>query len=177
MNINPKREVARILENLLAEIGPIAMGFRIQGFTAHILLEMGFSIRAVNSSGHPDIIAQNGDRIIRVEVEADTRGVGLHLPNSDDLASLAVKSPNDSGFFSVLICSPLSRWIVIDSYRLKNRSNKLSSSLLEVLSNREQSEIWSDTFERIIIGNKVHINSFRYNWLVRQAILGKSLII
>jgi hypothetical protein len=170
------RQVGRILEELLAEVGPVKMGFRVQGMVAHIMLAQGYRILEVNSSGHPDIIAQGNGGVIRVEVEADTRGIGVHLPQPADLVSLHTHAPGDQGYFAVVICGPLPSWIVIDSYRLENRSIKLSLPLLETLSNRSLSEDWSRLFEQLVIQNGTTLKNFTFEWLARQALNQRCLI-
>jgi hypothetical protein len=116
------RQTGRLLENLLAEVGPIEMGFRMQAYAAHIVLAQGYRVTEIKSSRHPDLIAEKENCTIRVEVEADTRGLGLHLPEAEDLDALSPRSPLDRGYFTVAICSPLPRWIVVDSIRLADRS-------------------------------------------------------
>ena len=176
MNTSPTRKIGRIIENLLAEVGPVEMGFRIQGLAAHILLAMGLFITEVKSSGHPDIVAQSERGSVRVEVEADTRGIGVHLPDPDDLLALLPKSQNDSGFFAVAICSPLPKWIIIDSYKLIDRKTKLSLPLLDALRNLEQSKAWSSIFEKIVLNNANQISNYTFDWLARQAIQQRCIL-
>ena len=170
------RQVGRILEKLLADVGPIEMGFRVQGLAAHIVLALGYRVTEVKSSGHPDLTAQGELGIVRVEVEADTMGIGIHLPGSDDLAALRARSSYDQGYFAVAICSPLPRWIVVDSYRLEDRKAKLTLPLLDALCNREQSEEWSGLFEQLVLVHAHHVGDFSFEWLAEQALEQRCLI-
>ena len=147
------------------------------GIAAHVLLAMGLCIAEVNSSGHPDIVAQSEHGIVRVEVETDTRGIGTHLPEPDDFAALAARSQGDSGFFAVLICSPFPKWIILDSYKLENRKTKLPLPLLDALRNKEQSREWSKLFLEIILENQSQLRNYSFEWLVRLAIAQKCLIL
>ncbi len=176
MNDDRTRQAGRVLEDLLAEVGPVEMGFRMQGLAAHILLAMGFCITEVNSSGHPDIVAQSEQGIIKVEVEADTRGIAVHLPEPADFLALSVRSPGDLGYFAILICSPLPKWIIIDSYKLKGRKTKLALPLLDALRNKEQSRIWSSLFVQLVLENRNHLSDYSFEWLARLAIAQKCLI-
>jgi hypothetical protein len=170
------RQTGRLLEQLLAEVGPIEMGFRIQAYAAHILLAQGYRITEIKSSRHPDLIAEKEKCTIRVEVEADIRGLGLHLPEADDLEALCPRSPDDRGYFTVVSCGPLPRWILVDSVKLVHRKNKLALPLLEALCDIEQSQIWSDSFDRIILENSQHLIDFSFHWLCKQALEQKCLI-
>lgn len=176
MRTNTTRQVGRFLEGLLAEVGPVEMGFRMQGLAAHIVLAQGYQITEIKSSGHPDLVAQGEGGVIRVEVEADTRGIGVHLPEPDDLIALRAHSPGDRGYFAVAVCSPLPKWIVVDSCRLEDRKAKLFLPLLDALSNREQSDDWSELFEQIVIEHGNRLGDFSFEWLCRQALEQKCLI-
>jgi hypothetical protein len=174
--VDSKRTAGRFLENLLSEVGPVEMGFRIQGLAAQIILALGYRVLEVKSSGHPDLVAQAAMGIVRVEIEADTMGSGVHLPEPKDLTALCPQSPGDEGYFAIAICSLFPRWIVIDSNRLVDRKTKLVLPLLESLSNREQSEIWSELFEQLILDYGNRLVDFSFTWLVEQALEQRCLI-
>ena len=170
------RQAGRLLEGLLAKVGPVEIGFRVQGMATHILLALGYQVTEVRSSGHPDIVAKGERGVVRVEIEADTRGIGLHLPEPDDLAALRARSPGDLGYFAIAICSPLPRWIVVDSYRLNGRKAKLPLPLLDALGNREQSEAWSGLFQRLIVEHGNRLGDFSFQRLAGLALEQRCLI-
>jgi hypothetical protein len=170
------RRAGRLLEDLTVEIGPVEMGFRIQGIAAHILLAMGYSILEIKSSSHPDIIARNKIGITRVEVEANIQGIGTHLPLPADIASLLPQVYGDRGLFAISICSPLPKWIVIDYNKFQGKKNKLPISVLEALSNKELSNEWSQLFIKILTINSSHLKYFSFEYLSKLAKSNKCLI-
>lgn len=170
------RKAGRLLEQLLAEVGPVEMGFRIQGLAAHVMLALGYRIIKIKSSGHPDVVAEKEQGIVRVEVEANTRGIGLHLPEPTDLIALDSKEPGDEGYFAVAICTPFPKWIVVDSYRLTNRKTKLALPWLEAISNKGHSQDWSQAFIRILEQHSDHLVDFSFEWLAKQALEQRCLV-
>jgi hypothetical protein len=174
--MNVTRQAGRVLESLLAQVGPVEMGFRVQGLAAHMLLALGYRISEVNSSGHPDVVAQGTRGVVRVEVEADTRGIGVHLPKPEDLTALSPQTPGDRGYFAIAVCSPLPIWIVVESYKLVDRRFKLALPLLEALSDQVESETWSGLFEELVVQYGSRLGDFSFQWLARQALQQTCLI-
>ena len=61
-------EAARILNDL--NISPSELGYRAQALFAETLARMGATIDAVARTGHPDVTAQIGGRLLRIQVKA-----------------------------------------------------------------------------------------------------------
>ena len=174
--VTGRRQTGRLLEKLLSDVGPVEMGFRMQAVAAHVLLGQGNRIIAVNNSGHPDIIASSENVIIRVEVEADIRGTGEHLPKEADLEALKPLAPTDKGYFAILVCSPFPKWIVVDSSKFTGRRYKLSLSLLDVLCNKTQTNEWNDLFLKFIDAQGEHLGDYSFQWLSQKALEQSCLI-
>jgi len=169
------RRTGRCLEDLLTQVGPIELGFRIQGLAAHLLMAQGLKIVGVYSQGHPDIVAVGDQGTMRFEIEANTSGVGSHQLTAADLGSLKPITPTDQGFFGVAICAHYPRWLIINQARLSARTGPAPLPVLEALSELDLSERWTRLFRQLITRHCEHLYAYSFELLSEWARSGRGL--
>jgi len=92
----------RVLKQLLHRKGPEWLGYWIQGIAAHIMLRLGVINIKVKTTGHPDIEGYIDGGVVRVEIECDTTGGGLHNLTAADIYGLMPRSPLDQAHYGLL---------------------------------------------------------------------------
>lgn len=169
-------QAGKCLETLKDAIGPVELGFRVQGLAAHILLRLGARVLEINSQGHPDIVAENERGIMRIEVEAHIHGSRARLLTKEDLEAIAPRRSTDQGYFALALCSPYPTWLLIEYSRLQRRhGTPASPAILQALSDAETSKRWTAEFITLLIEHCQHLPAFLFDFLVRRALEGKSL--
>ena len=169
------RHAGRCLENLRTLVGPIQLGYRIQGMAAHLLLAQGLEVVGVYSQGHPDIVAVGSQGTLRFEIEANTSGIGSHQLTAQDLVSLKPQAPGDRGFLGVAICGPYPRWLIVDQARLAARTSPAPLPVLDALSEQGLSTTWTCLFSRLICKHCEHLQDYSFDLLAEWARTGRGL--
>ena len=138
-----------------------------------MLLRLGFRIDAVNSSGHPDIVAIKDGKEFRFEVEAEVEDPRRRMLTEEDMASLLGRS-DVSGYYALAISFPDPRWVVVDADKLVDR-RPVPNMLLEALSDSEFSSMWTQEYINILSSSCSEIRRMTFPILNERAIRGRSL--
>ena len=137
------------IERIYSSASSGEVGYKVQALAAHVLLRLGYQIKEVNHSGHPDIVAIRDGREFRFEVEAEVTGPRLRKLTEADLASL-MEGPNVVGYYALAISSPEPYWVLVLASELAIRNSPSSNVLLEALSDREYSAEWTREYVRLL---------------------------
>ena len=142
-----------------SNLTPSDFGFQIQALAAHVLLRLGYKVIEVNHQGHPDITAILHGREYRFEVEAEVAGPRPRQLTPADFESLA-ETPN--GYYALAISAPSPYWVIVPVSKLVNRKHPSSNILLEALSDKEYSAIWTRTYIELLrdAGRQIRLASF-----------------
>ena len=162
------------VERIRLSISAVQFGYKIQALGAHVLLRLGYDIVAVNSSGHPDIVAIKGGKEIRFEVEAEVTGPRLRMLKDADFKSL-ISGPNVIGYYALAVSFPTPYWVLVPASRLFDRNLPAANVLLEALSDRQYSAEWTREYRRLLHGACRQIRLASFNDLSRMALAGLSL--
>lgn len=172
INFHEQLNCGSLLQNFYKKVGPIEFGYWMQGIAAHILLKIGFNILEINSSGHPDILGfLNGARM-SFEIETDSSGKGLHSLTVPDIRGLRPPSSLDNGYYALLKATIRPEWIILSYERCTKLTQHLQIPVIETYSDRNLSELWTNTLIRIILDNKGSIFTFNYSKLKEMALKG-----
>ena len=161
------------IERLRLDTNSSEFGYRIQALAAHVLLRLGFRIDAVNSSGHPDIVATKDGREFRFEVEAEVDGPRRRMLTEEDMASLLGES-DVFGYYALAISFPDPRWVLVDAGNLVGRG-PVPNMLLEALSDSEFSSMWTLEYTNILSSSCRELRRMTFPSLSEWAIRGRSL--
>lgn len=170
-------EVKAVLDSLRAAYGDGEFGYRMQALFAHVLLRIGALVTEVNAKGHPDVKADLGDRILKVQVKTTLHGNrGRNsLFSQDDLQG--IKSEGKIvGYLAVLDCAEPVSWILIP----ENRLHTLVGSAFHIATFRaERTQILSDEctdeFLELVLAHKERLATLTFHILASRAIKGEPL--
>ena len=167
--LTPAR-VAAILRRLRAEVGDIEFGYRAQGLFAQVLKQLGASLVAVRSQGHPDIIALLGGRLTRVEVEIASMSDRYHVIKADDAVALAPTERNEQGYLAVLDIAEPVRWAPIEYSRIRRRLGRQPLATMHALAHRELARACNDAFAEIVIANAEQLPALTFHLLCQRVL-------
>lgn len=148
-------------------------GYKIQALAAHVLLGLNHRVRAVNPTGHPDVVSVRGAKEFRFEVEAEVIGVKRTLLTSSDFAGLL--SPGVCGFFALAVSFPRPFWVLVPAQSLARRDRPAGHALLKALSDKELSTAWTDEYVSLIGRSCRDVLDRSFDQLVQRAIDGRAL--
>ena len=74
MSESGEAAASECLQRIRAGTDASGFGYKIQALAAHVLVRLGYRVKEVNSSGHPDIAAARNGREFRFEIEAEVAG-------------------------------------------------------------------------------------------------------
>ena len=167
-------KVFRILHNVREKIGDSDFGLRAQGLLAHTLLRLGNKIIEINAQGHPDIIVEMENQLIRLEVEAAIGKGRRRIIKDEDLEAIKPRTKNEIGYFAVLDCGLPFRWLLIDYERLKWRNSELLFMItLYALLNEKISIKCTEEFSHMILSNAKQLPSLTFSILRNRALRGE----
>lgn len=160
------------IERMHSNLNQANFGFQIQALAAHVLLRLGYEVIAVNHQGHPDITAILHGREYRFEVEAEVSEPRLRQLTPADFASL---TETPCGYYALAISSPSPYWVIVPVGNLVDRKHPSSNMLLEALSDKEYSAIWTRAYIELLrdAGQQIRLASFSY--LRQLALAGSGL--
>ena len=169
-------KVFKCLHNLRENLGDSALGFRIQGFFAHTLIQLGVEILEINAQGHPDVVGKIENKRIKYEVEALMGKTRKRIIDGDDIEAIKPQSLNEKGYFGVLDCRLPPEWILVNYNRLKWRiSESLSIVTLKSLSEKELSSKCTSQFYALILTNSERLSRLSFSILQERALKGEDL--
>ena len=160
----------RLLQDFRQRQGPEKFGYWIQGVSAHILLRLGLIDLDINNSGHPDISGFLNGGKIRLEVEADCSGKGIHSLTQPDIEGMHPLSALDKGYYALLKATIRPEWIVVPYQNCVRLEEPLQIPIIETYRDIELSELWTNKLIRIIIDNQNRIFEFSYANLKEMAL-------
>ncbi len=159
------QRAGRILLPLRDSLPEPEVGYRLQGFAAHILLRLGARVLDVKNQGHPDIIASDAEGTIRIEVEADLGSGHSRLLSAADLVSLRPAERGDRGYFALAELGAFPRWKLIPVGRLELRTVEVTPVVLGVLADEDVSQAWTREFCAMVIRNETRLSALSYDRL------------
>ena len=163
----------KCLDRLLLGVSPSEFGYRVQALAAHVLLGMGYDIREINQSGHPDIVALRNGSEFRFEVEAEVGRPRPRQLTNADIDSLTTDL-RGSGYYALAISSPSPQWVVVPAAKLVGRP-PIPNILLEALSDEEYSWAWTREYMRLLADSCRRISLASYSHLSQMALSGRRL--
>ena len=147
------------IDRMRSNLSPSDFGFQIQALAAHVLLRLDYEIVAVNHRGHPDITAILYGREYRFEVEAEVSGPRPRQLTPEDFESL---TETPWGYYALAISTPYPYWVIVPVGNLVDRKYPSSNMLLEALSDKEYSAIWTRAYIELLrdAGRQIRLASF-----------------
>lgn len=167
------RQASDCLDGLRNSMSAAEYGYKIQALAAHVLLRLGYSVEAINRSGHPDIVVARDGRRLYFEVEAEVSGPRRRQLTTEDFLALSDLS-DGIGYFALAISFPVPRWIVVTAERLEDR-NPSSNVMLEALSDVDFSSAWTHAFLGLLNEKSRRIRRASFRELCEQALSGNGL--
>lgn len=145
-------------------------GLRIQALFAHALLRLGWVVREVKSSDHPDITAEAGQTKLKFEIEV------LSIPyqvKEDDVKALRPKI-GWGGYLALLDCGPPLCWFLLPYDAIKKQVSKsLHKPEIKRLSEPQFSKKCSEVFCSLLYENKERLENLTFPLLKEWAVNGK----
>lgn len=171
-------KVGHILNDLRHSIGDSEFGYRAQGFLAHTLMHLGWTIIDIKPQGHPDIIAHSGSRTLLLQaksIHAMTRRKGFSLEQKD-LEGIRPKDCDTTGYLAVLDCSIPVSWLLVDYHRLRRQVARPTHIVsLYAMENRELSIECTEEFVRLVSNHQSHLRNLDFHILCSRAFRGEPL--
>ena len=167
-------DASECIERIRSNVSPVEFGYKIQALAAHVLLQLGYRIEAVNRSGHPDIVAVRNGREFRFEVEAEAFGPRPRQLTAADLASLT-EAPSIVGYYALAISFPKPYWVLVPASVLARRTRPAPNMLLEALSDKEYSEEWTREYVGLLQDRCRRIELATFHYLRQTALEGRGL--
>lgn len=176
MKWDERYKVLKILYSLRENMGDSEFGLRIQGLLAHTLIRLGVKILEVKSQGHPDIVGEVENTLIKLEVEVAVGREGKRLIKEEDLEAIKPYTKGETGYLAILDCGLMLRWFLIDYSRLKWRCSEfLLMTTLQALSNARFSLTCTEEFFSMILSNAEQLPNFTFSLLRDRALKGERL--
>ena len=151
-----------------------AFGYWIQGLAAHVLLRLGYDVREINRTGHPDIEATKNGRLFRFEVEAEVIGPRARQLTGPDFNAL-LDGADVTGYFALAISFPMPYWVLVPAARLVRRGLPTGNALLEALSDSAFSDAWTREHVTLLQESYRKARRSSFNDLARLALAGHGL--
>ena len=169
----PEQEAAECYVRLRGSRQASDLGYLCQALAAHVLLRLGFGIRQICTTGHPDIVACRGESEFRFEIEAQVGRPRLRQLTTQDFSGLI--SARSVGYFGLLEPGTPPKWTLVDVTRLARRSGPIPQSVLHSLRDKHQSDSWTNEMTGLLAGSCRLLEVVSYEELRRQALHGMGL--
>lgn len=168
MNTDDLRfEAARILGDL--NVSPSELGYRAQALFAETLARMGATIDAVARAGHPDVTAQIGGCLLRIQVKA-TRHYSFSLA-AKDLEGIRPRFPQEEGYLAVLDLAPPLTWTCIRYARARMLVGRpVPLAMLKSMEDAQFSLECTVTCAQLLIEHRASIEAFTFSLLRKRAL-------
>ena len=173
MNSGLVQQATKCVEKIVLSMSPSEVGYIVQALAAHILLRLDFRVKAINRSGHPDIVATNGSNELRFEIEAEVLGPRSRLLTKEDIGSLT-SDGGAVGYYGLAIASPSPRWILVRVDRLVGR-DRSSIVLLDALKDDCLSDMWTNEYLSLLNDQCKRIQRSSFRTLRARALAGRGL--
>ena len=162
------------VDRLLSESTAVEFGYKMQALAAHVLLRLGYRIKEVNQSGHPDITAFRDGSEYRFEIEAQVSYPRPRQLEAADIESLA-DVPDGFGYYALAISFPKPYWVVVPVFKLADRKHPSSNVLLEALSDKQYSAEWTAEYWDMLSASCHEITITSFSRLSELAVSGNRL--
>lgn len=160
-------EAARILNDL--NVSPSELGYRVQALFAETLARMGATIHAVARTGHPDVTAQIGGRLLRIQVKA-TRHYSFSLA-AEDLEGIRPRFPQEEGYLAVLAVAPPLTWTCIRYARVRVLMGRpVPLAMLKSMEDAPFSSECTDSCVQLLIEHRASIEAFTFSLLRKRTL-------
>lgn len=160
-------EAARILKDL--DVSASELGYRAQALFAETLARMGATIDAVARAGHPDVTAQIGGRLLRVQVKA-TRQYSFSL-TAEDLKGIRPRSPQEDGYLAVLDLAPPLTWTCVRYVHLRALlGRQVPLAMLKSMADAPFSSQCTGSCVQLLIEHRASIEAFTFSLLRKRAL-------
>ena len=163
---------AECVRRIRADAGASAFGYKIQALAAHVLVRLGYGVTEVNSSGHPDIVAEKNGREYRFEVEAEIGEPRAHKLTERDFEAL-VAGGNTTGYFAMAASFPVPYWLLVPASKLVRRRTRARRALLEALGDGDFAEMWTRAYTALLHESCREIRRSSFRSLVEAALAGR----
>ena len=165
---------ARRLELLRRAIGNSEFGYRVQAMFANLLVRLGWAVVEINSQGHPDILAHQGERRLLVEVEFVPEFRRKHVVKQDDLDGTRVPDLYSKGYLALLNLAPPVSWFLLDTDLLRGRgAGTFLLVTLRALADQHLSKECSQEFIGFVNGHQSELQNLSFHTLCDRAMDGE----
>lgn len=159
--------VARILGSL--HLNPSEFGYRAQALFAESLVRLNASIRTIARVGHPDILAQVGDHLIRFQIKAT--GQSSFSLSREDLDGIRPQFSDEKGYLAVLDLGPPALWCCVPHARAEVLVGRnVPIAMLKAMSDEDLSSQCNESFVGLVMENQASIAAFTFNLVRRRAL-------
>ena len=167
--------VKPLLDALRSEYGDSEFGYRMQGFFAHVLAQLGAAILEVNAQGHPDIKARINDTLLLVQVKSSKHGGPLSAfqLSAADFAGIS-SGETTKGYLAFLDCAAPVTWILVEaSVARQFLSGRMPIAGLKAAEDEQMSQDCTDTFVEIILSARNRLSLLTFPLLAKRAMSGE----
>jgi len=139
-----------------------------------VLLRLGYRIDEINSSGHPDIVANRDGRTFCFEIETEVGATRLRKLTDADLISLT-DPPGIIGYYALAVSIPTPRWVLVPAAKLTTRARSSPKALLEALSDKTASAAWTYEYVQLLSVAYRQIKLASFKALRERALAGRGI--
>jgi hypothetical protein len=160
-------DAARLLDNL--KVSAPELGYRVQALLAETLTRLGATIDAIARTGHPDVTARMGGRLLRVQVKV-TRLRAFTL-ETEDFEGIRPRSPEDEGYLALLDLGPPVTWTCIRYARARVLVGRtVPLAMLKSMDDAQFSSQCTAASAELLVLYGGSIESFTFSLLRRRAL-------
>ncbi|OGN94710.1 MAG: hypothetical protein A2Z75_06310 [Chloroflexi bacterium RBG_13_50_10] len=171
-------KVSHILDDLRHSVGDSEFGYRAQGFLAHALMHLGWTIIDIKPQGHPDVIANLGSQALLLQaksIHGRTRRQGFSL-GQEDLEGIRPKDHNTTGYLAILDCTIPVSWLLVDYCVIRRQVAQPTHVVsLYAMGNKELSSECTEEFVKLVSSHQSHIRNLDFHILCSRALRGEPL--
>lgn len=168
--------VRTALDRLREQCGDSGFGYRMQALFAHVLIRLGFVVTEINTKGHPDVLAVNGDRTLRVQVKTVKHGSSANLFELAEADCHGIGGSTSEGVLALLDCAEPVRWVIVAHERARQMvGRRLHLAALRGDEHRQLSEECSDEFKALVLRSWRQLPLLPYGILRDRALKGDPL--
>lgn len=130
---------------------------------------MGATIDAVARAGHPDVTAQIGGRLLRIQVKA-TRHYSFSLA-AEDLEGIRPRFPQEDGYLAVLDLAPPLTWTCVPYLQVRVLVGRpVPLAMLKSMEDALFSSQCTDNCVQLLIEHRASIEAFTFSLLRKRAL-------
>ena len=169
--------VVRIaLDQLRQQCGDSDFGYRMQALFGHVLIRLGFVVTEINAQGHPDVLAINGDRTLRVQVKTIKHGTAATLFELTGADCDGIAGSSSEGVLAVLDCAEPVRWVIVARERVRLLVGRpLHIATLRGDEHPQFSQECSEEFFSLVLSSRSLLPLMPYGMLRDRALKGDPL--